>query len=40
MNNKRAKSWRKNATPYSYSGILRRKTKTHHDVNNKTEKEI
>ena len=40
MNNKRAKSWSIKSTPYNYARILRRKTKAHHDANNKTEKEI
>jgi len=36
MNNERAKSWSINATPYSNPRILNRKTKAHHDANNKT----
>jgi len=40
MNNIRAKSWSINATPYSYPRIFRRKTKAHHDANNKIEKEV
>ena len=40
MDNKKAKSWSINATSYIYSRIFRRKTKAHHDANNKTEKEV
>jgi len=40
MNNKRAKSWSINATPYSYPRILKRKTKALHDAYNKIEEKV